>query len=74
MAKYYVQTGNMKEIVVENDPEKAAIKAFVRAVKKGKLFPGILTVVSETGFAIENDDDLFMSSDKIAEKAGLIGG
>lgn len=71
MSKYYVYSGDCKDVVDTKDHVSAAIEVFRRFQDRdgGKL--GLLTMVSEQGFAEEDvdlkDEDMFFLTEKILE-------
>lgn len=67
--KAYIQSGNVQEVVVGDDPMSCAKIAFLRqAATEEGLSPGQITSLSETGFDSDNDDDLFLGSQRIIDE------
>lgn len=73
MAKYYVTSGELKQIIDRPTPKKAAIDAFkTLSLNPVKSLASII-IVSETGFNSNKDDDLVFSTIEILEQSDQLG-
>jgi hypothetical protein len=54
MPKFYISSGNIREIIDAKDAQKAMVKAVVLAVKKrgDEVFAGLMMHASEFGFSV----------------------
>jgi hypothetical protein len=72
MPKYYVASGpekvGMEEIVVADSPMEAAIAAVER---RNWEMLGIVMLISETGFVGDKEDDLWVLSTAVTDKADV---
>ena len=70
MAKYYVGSGNMSEILIAENPQEAVKRAIQRNIdKKGTSF-GLIIGISEVGFSFSDDEALFVSTEKWLKDLG----
>ena len=59
MAKFYVETGEIKTIIVANDMKEAAALGIKREIKRdSEQKVGLLTIVSEVGFVTCDDENM----------------
>ncbi len=72
MAKYYVSSGGLNEVITEGSPLEAAKKAMIRNHNLDEPTSlGLLCRVSETGFNLDdeeelcNDNDVYMTTDNV---------
>ena len=78
MAKYYVSSGDVNEIVMEDSPLDAASKVLTQNndLEEPKDL-GLICKVSEKGFNIEDDyklchgDDVYIATDNILRECGI---
>ena len=68
MAKYYVSSGDLRVTCEGDDQKEAALFAFSKIKEKSVRQLGKLTVVSEVGFDVGYDEDMyFITSDLLDE-------
>jgi len=73
MAKYYVISGDFKQIIDRPTPKKAAIDAFKMLENKPVSSLSSIVMVSEAGFDSNSDDDLYFSTIEILEQSDQLG-
>ena len=73
MAKYYVTSGEFKQIIDRPSPKKAAIDAFKMLENNPVSSLGTIVMVSEIGFNSDNDDDFYFSTIEILEQSDQLG-
>lgn len=72
MAKYYISTGGLEAIIVDDDPVDAMRRALWQNDQED--FPelwGVICKISETGFDSENDQDLYVATTPILDELGI---
>lgn len=69
---YYVDAGELKEIVEDSDYKAAAIKAFKVLENQQVESLSSITIVSEKGFDSCSDDDWYFSTMELLEQSNQI--
>lgn len=73
MPKYYVDAGELRKIIDEADPTKAAIEAFKTLENDPVSSLRSITIVSESGFDSNNENDWCLSTMDILEQSDQLG-
>jgi hypothetical protein len=77
MAKYYVTSGELEELIISDDPRKACISAFKKFIERkndnedDKTRLGFITTVSESGFSTITSKDIIFETQAILEALGV---
>ncbi len=74
MAKYYVTSGSLEEIVVSEDPKEACLIAFKRHINNDEADSsrfGYIVSVGESGFATISPEDMIFETWTILEALGI---
>lgn len=76
MAKFYVRSGNVAEVVDAEDRDEAVRKAIFKKAQKndGKVGLAVKILVSEQGFSIDNPDVTYVLTDKVMRELGFFKG
>ena len=73
MAKYYVDAGDLKVIIDRPNAKRAAIDAFKTLTHNPVETLNGVTVVSEEGFEVVNDNDWGFSTMELLEQSNQLG-
>lgn len=73
MAKYYVSSGDFKQIIDGKTHKQAAIDAFKKLTNQPVDNLGAIVMVSETGFNSDSDEDFYFSTLEILEQSDQFG-
>lgn len=70
MPKYYVKTGQLECVLSEDNPEKAALRAFETRLDREIKSLSNYTKVSEKGFDSNSEADTYFCTQTLLEKSG----
>ena len=73
MPKYYVDSGDLRQIIDRTSPKIAAIDSFKTLAINPVQTLNSITIVSEEGFDCDSDNDWFFSTMEILEQSDQIG-
>lgn len=71
MPKYYIHSGDLKTVIDRPTQKQAVVDAFLRDAADAERL-GIITLVSETGFEGDKDDDVFYPTERLLGEVGLL--
>lgn len=69
MAKYYVSSGDFKQVIDRPNHKNAAIDAFKTLATNPVKSLGSVVMVSEHGFNSDSDEDFYFSTLEILEQS-----
>ncbi|MFY4731151.1 hypothetical protein [Nitrospira sp. BLG_2] len=73
MPKYYVDAGDFRKVIDGADPKNAAVEAFRTLENNPVPTLSSITVVSETGYDTNNDNDWCFSTMDLLEQSDQLG-
>ena len=74
MPKYYVTSGDIREVLIRGSSSDAVIAVFQKAVlREPPVVLSHLVKVSEQGFESINEDDILFSTELMLKIAGIDG-